>query len=227
MKRITLVAILTIFFITSCIYSSKMKKNSIDSQPLYVPNEDELHKNPFMKEAAIHNKTSLDRFSSSYKSNVYFNKRELLAMINAIRVSGTYCAPATSPLRLNKYLEQAAISHARDMALNNFLSHIGSGTSSDPARKAPGVGSNFMERIIFFGYPMRAYDLVGENVTLTKTKRQRLSIKKHFQKALKLYVEDPPHCKILMNPRFRDVGIGVYKKGKKYYWVMDLGEIEK
>ncbi len=180
--------------------------------------------------STYHNKKALSPLQnniqmSSNDSNIIFNREEFLKLINEVRAKGAYCSPPAPPVVWGNHLEQAAASHSKDMAMNNFLGHNGSGTYYDPAKKAPGIGSNFRERILFFGYPTKPYDLVGENATITKDfKNYNFPIKEHFRRSLALYISDPPHCKILMNPRFKSVGIGIYKKGLNYYWTMDLGQ---
>jgi len=145
--------------------------------------------------------------------------------INNIRGKGAVCAGPTTPLKYNKFLEKAAFAHANDMATNHFLSHTGSGTQTDPAKKAPGVGSNFFERILFFGYPAKAYDLVGENITFIKRKYAKDRFES-FKKAVDVFLKDPPHCRILMEPRFKDIGVGYKETPKGTYWVVDFGETE-
>ncbi len=143
--------------------------------------------------------------------------------LNEIRAKGTNCAPPAPPLRLNSALKKAAMAHARDMAMNNFLSHNGSGTPFDVA-KGNQLRSSFIDRILFFGYPAKSYDLVGEAV-------KRVSLKKSaderelYEIALKDLIKDKSHCEILMNPRFKDVGFGVYRGKNYYYVVIDLGEV--
>jgi len=222
MKRLLLGVSLIALFLTACQKAAPNLDDTFKTQPIDIPNENEIDSNTLEAASA-----SL-QIPYDASLNISFNKEEFLKMVNEIRAKGAYCAPAAPPLRLNNYLETAAAAHAKDMALHGFLGHIGSGTQTDPAKKAPGIGSYFMDRILFFGYPAKSYDQVGENATLTKDKQNyKFPLKTHFKKALELYVNDPPHCKILLNPRFKDVGIGVYKSGKKYYWVMDLGEPPK
>jgi len=167
--------------------------------------------------------TSIEELSPiKYSQDIYVN------YINQVRAKGAVCAPPAPPLNSNYYLERAAFAHANDMATNHFLSHTGSGTQTDPARKAPGVGSNFFERILFFGYPAKKYDLVGENITYIKD--SIVSSKKKFEsfkKAIDSFLKDPAHCRILMEPRFKDVGVGYKSDGKGLYWVIDLGETTK
>ena len=56
---------------------------------------------------------------------------ELYKYLNNIRAQNSYCAPKTHPLFRDENLEEAAYAHSVDMALNNFLGHIGSGTKYD------------------------------------------------------------------------------------------------
>jgi len=153
---------------------------------------------------------------------------EFINEIANIRAKGANCGGPTDPLRYNPKLEAAAKAHAKDMAVNHFIQHDGSGTATDPARKANGIGSTFIDRIIFFGYPAKTHDLVGETIAHTKNSVIKSEdLREHFKRALKIIINDPPHCKILMNPRFQDVGIGVYKVKDGYYWVIDYGEVVK
>ncbi len=170
------------------------------------------------------------------KSNIAYNttfsnvnlspyENSFLAKINQIRTKGNRCAPATTPLRKNFYLQKAAMMHAKDMALHNFLSHTGSADVTDIAKKSSGAGSSFIDRIIFFGYQVAPNHLVGENIAKTIIKKgENNTLTQHFQRALEKMLNDPVHCKILMNPRFQEIGIGVYKGNDAYYWVFDFGE---
>lgn len=145
--------------------------------------------------------------------------------LNQLRAKGTACSSPTTPLHFNSYLKKAAMAHAKDMAFNNFLEHDGSGDSLDVAKNKDIRQSSFIERILFFGYEAKPYNLLGEVVTKTKFKKDKKSdTKAHFQRALKAFINDPDHCKVLMNPRFKDVGVGYYKAKDGYYWVIDLGE---
>jgi len=148
-------------------------------------------------------------------------QRFFINYINQVRAKGAVCSPATTPLNYNSFLEKAAFEHSKDMALNSKLTHNGSGTNSDIARKMPGVGSNFFERILFFGYPAKTYDLVGEDITHIKNIKDK---RESFKKAIEMFLSEPIHCKILMKPRFKDVGVGYYTTKDGYYWTVDFGE---
>lgn len=153
-------------------------------------------------------------------------KFKLLNYINNVRAQGTKCGPPAPPLGWNEKLEKAALAHAIDMQKNHFLGHLGSGTEYDVARKAPGVGSNFYERILYFGYPIKPFELAGEILSYTKFRiigSEDPNIA--FKHAVDNFLRSPTHCKILMNPRFRDVGIAAYKDNEKIYWVIEFAEV--
>ena len=151
--------------------------------------------------------------------------QQMLSYINTIRIQGTSCAKPTSPLVYNYSLDQAAKAHARDMAVNGFLGHTGSGTSYDLAKTALGKGSTFTDRLAYFGYPQNTNFLVGENVTKVSIKTTKTTdIMPNFKKAMEKIINHKTHCVILMNPRFNDIGIGMVRRGEDYYFVMDLGQ---
>ena len=159
--------------------------------------------------------------------NQYAIKQKLLSYTNAIRAKGALCAPAAKPLKWNSKLERAASVHVVDLARNSFLAHDGSGTTYDIVGTALGKKSTFMDRIKFFGFPFVVGNLLGENIARVNTKNTRSDdIVANYKRAVKNWLNDPPHCKILMDNRFSDVGISYYKRGNFYYFVMDLGEIK-
>ena len=152
-------------------------------------------------------------------------KNQVLSHINNIRLSGATCGAPTKPLNWNNTLENVAKAQSKDMALNNFVSHIGSGTALDPAKPSIGVGSTFVDRIEYFGYGVRAGQLVGENITRTNIKSVKSTdIMPNFKRAMTIIVNDKPHCEILMNPRFQDIGVAMYRRGGHYYFAMELAE---
>ena len=158
--------------------------------------------------------------------NLMAIKYRLLGKINAIRANGAPCSRVSAPpVRWNKKLVDAAKAHTQDMATHHYLGHMGSGTSTDVARKALGAGSNFYERILYFGYPVKPGELAGEILTYTKYNivgnRQPLD---HFDHAIENFLRSPRHCALLMNPRFSDVGIAAYKDNEKIYWDIEFGE---
>lgn len=197
---------------------------------------------PAMKPA--NNMSELDRQSRSVKPHLVYSypknsgagnaasvdlspiKYQILNYINNTRAKGAVCGPSAPPLGWNDKLEDAAISHAQDMSSKNFLGHMGSGSDTDPARKAPGEGSNFYERIIYFGYPIKPREVAGEILTYTKYRIVGNKIPyEHFKHAINNFLHSPQHCAILMNPRFHDVGVASYQDNEKMYWVIEFAEV--
>ena len=154
-------------------------------------------------------------------------KYQMLAYMNNLRAKGAKCAPPAPPLNWNTNLETAASYHVRDMKEHNTLSHTGSGTLSDPAKKTIGVGSSYMDRIEFFGIPVKPHMLVGENITFTYFRNVKSDqIMPNFKKAMSNIMYDDAHCKIFMNPRFNNIGVAMAKNRDRHYFVMDLAEIK-
>jgi len=167
------------------------------------------------------------RVVDKYDVDISKHRAVFVNDIANIRAKGTSCGGAVDSLRYNPYLEAAAKAHAKDMAVNHMVQHDGSGTLTDPAREANGIGSTFMKRIIFFGYPAKTHDLVGETVAHTKNNYLKTKdLKTHYKRALEIILNDPKHCRILMNPRFKDVGIGAYRSNDGYYWAITYGETD-
>ena len=145
-------------------------------------------------------------------------KGKMLNYINTLR--GRY-----NNLRWAYSLENAASAHAGDMATNRFLGHIGSGRATDLARKSNGRGSNFYERIMRFGYPIRGGGLAGEVVTYTKDSVVgNKDVYFHFIHAMDNFQKSSRHNAILLNPRFKDIGLSAYRDGNKIYWVIEFAQ---
>jgi len=170
--------------------------------------------------------------SSIYAQNMInervddINGFKMLQYVNSVRAKGAKCMGASSPLKWSNSLEKAAKSHSTDMAMNNFLQHYGSGTIYDEAGYKKGKRSTFIDRIEYFGFPLNPGELIGENLALIYRKKGSSSLMSNFKRAVKNWLDDRPHCIILMNPRFTNIGIGYYKKGNKYYFSMDLVEVK-
>lgn len=125
--------------------------------------------------------------------------------------------PAVPPLRWNSSLQQAAKMHSDDMALNDRFDHTGSGTQSDLAAQAlhPGTGSSFSERIEYAGYT--DWSNIGENIAAGYVT---------VEETITAWLNSPPHCKNLMSPDFKEVGMAkAYNDGSHYlyYWTQDFG----
>ena len=131
-------------------------------------------------------------------------RREFLAYINNTRQKGCSCGitymPAAPPLVWNDQLEIAAIGHAQDMARQNYFSH----TSLD--------GRTMQDRIRMAGYIYNGFKsyAIGENIA-----EGQMTITEVMQG----WFHSPGHCKNLMNPAFKEIGVAVFNN----YWVQDFG----
>jgi uncharacterized protein YkwD len=103
-----------------------------------------------------------------------------------------------SPLRLHSQLNAAAQAHSNDMARHNFLSHTGAD------------GSSPFDRIRRYGYNYRR---AGENIASGYSSAQDV---------MQGWLNSSGHRANILNPKFRDIGIGV-ASGNKRYWTQTFG----
>lgn len=128
--------------------------------------------------------------------------------MNQQRAAGASCGsegnfPATTPLRWQPNLVQAALRHSDDMQTGNFFSHTGSdGTSGG-------------QRITAAGYTWRSW---GENIAAGHA---TVSI------VVAGWMASPGHCANVMKAGFTDIGVACVKGGSgnnfRTYWTMELG----
>jgi uncharacterized protein YkwD len=123
----------------------------------------------------------------------------LLQLVNEARSSGCDCGgdycPPTTPVSWDTTLELVAHDHSLDMDKNKFLNHTGSN------------GSNPGQRMNRRGYDWRTY---GENIA---------SGQKTEEDVIAAWLKSPGHCKNIMNPAFKDMGIS--RVGN--YWTQVFG----
>jgi|GEM_PF-3981599 len=140
---------------------------------------------------------------------------EILALVNDERAKGRTCgehgyfAPAPA-LSWNADLAEAAMVHSSDMVTNDFFSHTGHD------------GSNGGTRVARAGYAFRAW---GENISIGRDTPEE---------ALNSWLNSPPHCKNIMNPKFTEIGTAyaveaeqdgaAAPKHKRKRWTMNLGK---
>ena len=163
--------------------------------------------------------------SGNINMNLSSDSNIILSYINQARAKGAKCAPPAPPVKWNSNLESAASSHTKDMAINNFLQHNGSGSEIDVAKKAPNLGSTYMERIQYFGYSVKPGLLVGEDIARTSNKLAKSNkLVPNLKRAINNWINEPVHCKILMNPRFSYVGADAEQKDGNTYFTVDFAE---
>ncbi|MCB9333430.1 MAG: CAP domain-containing protein [Lewinellaceae bacterium] len=126
--------------------------------------------------------------------------KAVLDEVNALRATGCKCPggkrfDAAPALQWEETLEKVAQHHADDMNKRRYFNH----TSPD--------GTGFSKRIRNAGYDWRQ---VGENIAMGYPTAKAV---------VEAWRTSKDHCPNLMNPGFRDMGVG--KAGA--YWVQDLG----
>ncbi|NEQ25833.1 MAG: CAP domain-containing protein [Microcoleus sp. SIO2G3] len=109
------------------------------------------------------------------------------------------------PLRLNDRLTAAAQQHSQDMALQDFFAHEGRNGSTVQAR---GLAAGYRGSI-------------GENIAAGQPTPQAV---------VQAWIDSAPHRANLLDPRYRDIGIGFFNNlndsgttNYSYYWAQDFG----
>ena len=126
----------------------------------------------------------------------------VLKRLNEIRADGGRCGgsefPPSPPLERSSVLDDAARSHAEDMANNSFLAHTGSD------------GSNPGDRVTRAGYEWR---VVAENVAAGQTSADDVAA---------TWLDSAGHCSNLMDAKYSETGIAYALNpgdGRDIYWV--------
>ncbi len=127
--------------------------------------------------------------------------QQVVRLVNNVRERS-----GLAPLRTNAKLAKAARLHSRDMARNDFFSHT-----------SP-TGSNAGDRVQSVGY---AFSNVGENLAAGQANAQQV---------FRAWMDSPSHRASILNPNFREIGIGYEflfrdrgSVNHNYYWTMKLG----
>ncbi|WP_102126713.1 CAP domain-containing protein [Deinococcus planocerae] len=130
----------------------------------------------------------------------------ILGQVNEARAQSRLCGDqrfeATTPVTWNGYLAKAARAHAADMATRGFFDHV------NPD------GKDVQERTEAAGYT--GWQVVGEN----------LAAGYDGEHVVAAWLASPSHCKTLMDPRFKELGVGYVNdpaSPKGTYWVEDFG----
>lgn len=131
---------------------------------------------------------------------------QILAETNAARAVARSCGgvafQAAPPVTWNGYLARAARAHAADMASKGYFSHVSLN------------GATIQMRAEAAGYT--GWRELGENIAAGYT----------LGNVVQGWIDSPSHCKTLMNPSLKEIGVGyTYLPGSPYgtYWVQDYG----
>ena len=122
-------------------------------------------------------------------------QEQALVHVNELRIKGITCGtkvmPAVGKVTLNEKLSEVALAHSKDMDTKNYFSH------TNKENKSP------RDRIRAAGY----LDLTfGENIY------QNTFANAEF--AVAAWQASPGHCLNMMNPNFKEMGIGNHNS----YW---------
>jgi uncharacterized protein YkwD len=119
--------------------------------------------------------------------------------INEVRRTGCVCEgefmPPAGKVIWHPKLEISATIHAQQMVKYRFFEHYSRG------------GMDIGERAKAVGYPWRT---IGENLA-----RGQVTI----HEVIKDWKKSPLHCRLLMNPKFKEMGAAHVNQ----YWVLHMG----
>jgi uncharacterized protein YkwD len=127
---------------------------------------------------------------------------DLAALVNRVRVDHAFL-----PLARSQQLDAAAQAHSQDMVANNYLDHIGA-DGSTPQERADRAG---------YVVPPRSGWIVVEVISA-------ISAQPTGPVEWWLTESTGVHRRVLMNPRWREFGVG-YAAGGDYgnYWTLLVG----
>lgn len=123
------------------------------------------------------------------------NVNELATEI-ATGLNATREANGQRPLRFNRDLARAAMTHACDMHRNEFFAHVGTDGSNLQQRvRAAGFSDCLVAENIAWGYPRSEQIITG-------------------------WMNSPGHRTIMLHPRVEEFGIGITTGARGPYWVL-------
>ncbi len=126
-------------------------------------------------------------------------QKYVLYKVNQLRTEGCRCGrkrmKATHALTWNETLAYSAYLHAEEMDRYDYFAH----KSID--------GKDIGQRLDKIGYK---WQYVGENLAVGQDT---------FEEAFQDWIDSPSHCKMLMNPDMKEMGLSKYGE----YWVHHFG----
>ncbi|NNE27526.1 MAG: CAP domain-containing protein [Saprospiraceae bacterium] len=139
------------------------------------------------------------KVSKERNNGIGIDRIYVIESINKFRARGCKCGgeyfPPASALEWNEVLYKSAFLHAKSMYEENYFSHI----SPD--------GKDVGDRLDVLGYK---WQYAGENLGEGQ---------KNFDEVMHDWIESPTHCKMMMNPNMKEIGVAKYNK----FWVQHFG----
>ena len=132
---------------------------------------------------------------------------EVLRLTNEARSHARKCGgkrmKAARPVSWSATLAATATEHSADMASNDYFSHY------SPAGTSP------FDRMRAAGYQYRA---AGENIAAGRGLADPAAV-------VRAWLKSPGHCKVLMNGKYKELGIGRVEGAGTYsvYWTQNFG----
>lgn len=155
--------------------------------------------------AAAQPPAGVPALAGSAKQDAY--EAQVLRLTNKARSRARTCGGkrmrAVGPVSWSDTLATSANGHSSDMAANDYFSHDGRD------------GRTPFARIRAAGYE---YRFAGENIAAGR----RLSKPRAVVKA---WLRSPGHCRVIMNPDYRELGVARVAGPGKYrvYWTQNFG----
>jgi uncharacterized protein YkwD len=131
-------------------------------------------------------------------------EEQVIELINIERAQGADCGaegtfdPAP-PLAFHDALRCAARNHSKDMWTKDYFDHL-SPSGGTPA-----------DRFTKSGY---AWMAIGENIAFGSAQPA---------KNVQGWMQSDPHCANIMNPSFKEVGVGFFNQDGRPYWTTGFG----
>ncbi len=122
-------------------------------------------------------------------------QQQIIGMINAERK-----ARGLPALRASGTLHKSATMHACDMAGARTMAH-----------QVPG-GPTFVQRLKKSGYRVRA---ANENIAMTSSDS--------VTQVMTMWINSPKHLHNVLDPKVREVGVGIARSGQQLYWATNAG----
>ena len=136
-------------------------------------------------------------------SNVQVTSSDLIAAVNALRLSNGLPAYTVSPILMGTAQAQADY-----MAATGSITHYGPG------------GISLTQRLLDAGYPLAGDLSLGgfraENITGGRSKTAGQAVQE--------WTGDAPHLNTMLSPNLQEIGAGVAKVGEMFYLVIDCAE---